>query len=307
MGRLFDTSPDNIGLHIKNILAEGELAACSATEDFPVAAADGKHYRVKHYSLDAIIAVGYRVNSKRATAFRRWATGVLRDFVLRGYVTDRKRMENGAFLCEDYFDRLLEEIRMIRLSERRFRQRITDIYATAMDYDKSAPMTGEVFAKVLNKTRPAAYGHAAAVPVCEGAGFEKEPMGLTTRAGGPSGGMVKSDAGVAGNHPKEKEIGGLGLIVNAYLDLAESRAKRRIPMTMDDWAKRLDIFLSADDREVLSDPGKIAAMIANDHAESEFEKCGVVQDRQFRSDYDRFLELEEQAADGGGKGAGDEG
>jgi hypothetical protein len=238
------------------------------------------------------------VNSKRATAFRQWATGVLRDFTLHGYVMDRKRMENGAFLDDDYFERLLEEIREIRLSERRFYQKITDIYATAMDYDSRSPITREFFAKVQNKMHYAVHGHTAAELIAERADADREHMGLTNWANSPKGKIVKSDVSVAKNYLTESEMDDLGLIVNAYLDLAESRAKRKVPMTMEDWAKRLDIFLSADDREVLRYAGRITAKIAKTHAESEFEKYRVMQDRLFQSDFDRFVELERQA---GGK------
>ncbi|MDR1608369.1 MAG: virulence RhuM family protein [Deltaproteobacteria bacterium] len=299
LGQLFATSSDNIGLHLKNIFAEGELTAGSVTEDFSVTSTDGKNYRVKHYNLEAIIAVGYRVNSKRATAFRRWATSVLRDYTLRGYVLDRKRLENGAFLDDDYFARLLEEIREIRLSERRFDQKITDIYATALDYDQSAPTTREIFAQTLDKMFYIVLGQTADA--------EKERMGLTTWASSPNGKIVKSDARVAMNYLTETEIDDLGRIVSAYLDLAESRAKRKIPMTMDDWATRLNIFLSADNREVLRDADKITTEIAKEHAESEFEKYRTTQDRLFRSDFDRFLDLEEHAANGGEEGADAEG
>lgn len=300
MGELFETSSDNIGLHLKNINKEGELDVDAVTEDFSVTASDCKNYVVKHYNLDAIIAVGYRVNSKRATAFRQWATGVLRDYTLRGYVMDRKRMENGAFLDDDYFERLLEEIREIRLSERRFYQKITDIYATAMDYDSRSSVTKEFFAKVQNKMHYAVHGHTAAELVVERADADKEHMGLTNWASSPKGKIVKSDVSIAKNYLTEAEMDDLGRIVNAYLDLAESRAKRKIPMTMEDWAKRLDIFLSADEREVLQDAGRITAKIAKEHAESEFEKYRVIQDRLFQSDFDRFVELEQQADSKGG-------
>jgi len=306
MGELFETSSDNIGLHLKNIKKEAELDVDSVTEDFSVTASDGKNYVVKHYNLDAIIAVGYRVNSKRATAFRQWATGVLRDFTLRGYVMDRKRMENGAFLDDDYFERLLDEIREIRLSERRFYQKITDIYATSMDYDKSSSTTREFFAKVQNKMHYAVHGHTAAELIVKRADADRKHMGLTTWASSPKGKIVKSDVSIAKNYLTETEMDDLGRIVNAYLDLAESRAKRKIPMTMEDWAKRLDIFLSADEREVLRDAGRITAKIAKAHAESEFEKYRVIQDKLFQSDFDRFVELEQQA-DGKDGGAGDEG
>lgn len=299
MGVLFTTSSDNIGLHLRNIFNEGELNAESVTEEFSVTATDGKNYSVKHYNLDAIIAVGYRVNSQRATAFRQWATGVLRDYALRGYVMDRKRMENGAFLGEDYFERLLEEIREIRLSERRFYQKITDIYSTAMDYDPNAPTTQAFFAKVQNKMHYAVHGHTAAELIVQRADHTKERMGLTTWAKAPGGKNLKSDVVVAKNYLSEAELEDLSLIVNAYLDLAESRAKRRVPMTMDDWAKRLDIFLSADERQVLEDAGSISAEIAREHAEGEFEKYRVIQDRLFRSDFDTFAALEKRKEDTG--------
>jgi hypothetical protein len=297
MGELFTTSGDNIGLHLRNIFKEGELNVESVTEEFSVTATDGKNYKVKHYNLDAIIAVGYRVNSKRATAFRQWATGVLRDYALRGYVMDRKRMENGAFLDEDYFERLLEEIREIRLSERRFYQKITDIYSTAMDYDRDAPITQAFFAKVQNKMHYAVHGHTAAELIVKRADHTKERMGLTTWAKAPGGKVLKSDVVVAKNYLTEEELADLGRIVSAYLDLAESRAKRRVPMTMEDWAKRLDIFLSADEREVLEDAGRISAEIAREHAESEFEKYRVIQDRLFQSDFDTFAALEKREED----------
>ncbi|MBL9132701.1 MAG: virulence RhuM family protein [Verrucomicrobiaceae bacterium] len=292
IGLLFETTPENVLMHLKNIFAGEELSEDSVAKIFLATAADGKNYRIKHYNLDAIIAVGYRVNSKRATAFRQWATGVLRDYALRGYVMDRKRMENGAFLGEDYFERLLEEIREIRLSERRFYQKITDIYATAMDYDRDAPITQEFFAKVQNKMHYAVHGHTAAELIVKRADHKKERMGLTSWAKAPSGKILKSDVVVAKNYLTESELDDLGRIVNAYLELAESRAKRRVPMTMEDWAKRLDIFLSADEREVLQDAGRISAEIAKEHAESEFEKYRVTQDKLFRSDFDTFVALE---------------
>ena len=294
MGDLFMTSSDNIGLHLKNIFKEGELIAALVTEEFSVTATDGKNYTVRHYNLDAIIAVGYRVNSKRATAFRQWATGVLRDYTLRGYVMDRKRMENGAFLGEDYFERLLEEIREIRLSERRFYQKIADIYSTAMDYDREAPITKEFFAKVQNKMHYAVHGHTAAELIVKRADHTKERMGLTTWAKAPEGKILKSDVVVAKNYLTEAELSDLGRIVNAYLELAESRANRRVAMTMEDWAKRLEIFLSADEREVLQDAGRISAEIAREHAEGEFEKYRVIQDRLFQSDFDTFAALEKR-------------
>jgi len=289
---LFDTSVDNVGLHLKNIYQEEELSENSTTEDYSVVRQEGNREvcrMIKHYNLDAIIAVGYRVNSTRATAFRQWATSVLRDFALRGYVIDKKRMENGAFLGEDYFEHLLAEIREIRLSERRFYQKITDIYATAMDYNKDAPITRQFFAKVQNKLHFAVHGHTAAKLIVSRADAEKENMGLTSWERAPLGKIVKTDVAIAKNYLNEQELESLGRIVNAYLDLAEDRAKRQIPMTMEDWAKRLDLFLMADDRVILQDNGKITHEIAKDFAESEFEKYRIQQDQLFESDFDKEL------------------
>jgi len=294
MGMLFDTSSDNIGLHLKNIFKDEELGKEAVTEDFSVTATDGKNYRVKHYNLDAIIAVGYRVNSKRATAFRQWATGVLRDFALRGYLIDKNRMENGAFLGEDYFERLLEEIREIRLSERRFYQKITDIYATAMDYDKKSPITREFFAKVQNKLHYAVHGQTAAEVIYDRANAEREHMGLNTWSLYPHGKILKGDVSVAKNYLTEAELKDLGLLVNAYLDLAERRARQRAPMTMEDWAKHLDLILQADGNALLQNAGKISAEIAKQHAEGEYEKYRVIQDSLFMSDFDKEVRDFEQ-------------
>lgn len=289
MGVLFDCSTDNISLHLKNIFKENELEENSVTEEFSVTASDGKTYKTKHYNLDAIIAVGYRVNTKRATAFRQWATSVLRDYAIRGYVIDKKRMENGTFLGEDYFEHLLAEIREIRLSERRFYQKITDIYATAMDYNKDAVITKEFFAKVQNKLHYAIHGHTAAELIVSRADAEKEHMGLTSWDQSPDGKIVKTDVTIAKNYLTEAELESLGRIVNAYLDLAEDRAKRHIPMTMDDWAKRLDKFLEADERDILQNNGKVTAQMAKSFAEGEFEKYRIVQDRLFESDFDKEI------------------
>ena len=289
MGVLFDCSTDNISLHLKNIFKENELDESSVTEEFSVTASDGKTYRTKHYNLDAIISVGYRVNTGRATAFRQWATSVLKDYAIRGYVIDKKRMENGSFLDEDYFEHLLAEIREIRLSERRFYQKITDIYATSMDYNKDAVITKEFFAKVQNKLHYAIHGHTAAELIVSRANAEKEHMGLTSWEKSPNGKIVKTDVSIAKNYLTETELESLGRIVNAYLDLVEDRAKRHIPMTMDDWAKRLDKFLEADDRDILQNSGKVTAQIAKSFAESEFEKYRIVQDRLFESDFDKEI------------------
>ncbi|WP_323018765.1 virulence RhuM family protein [Castellaniella sp.] len=241
------------------------------------------------YNLDAIISIGYRVNSLRATQFRQWATGVLREFAIKGYVLDRQRMENGSFLGEDYFERLLAEIREIRLSKRRFYQKITDIYATSVDYNKDAPTTKAFFAKVQNKLHYAIHGHTAAELIRKRADSSKPHMGLTSWAGAPEGKLLKTDVAVAKNYLTKDELDSLGRIVNAYLELAEDRARRKIPMSMEDWSKRLDAFLEFDEREVLQNSGKISAKLAQTHAESEFEKYRIVQDRLFESDFDKAV------------------
>lgn len=294
IAELFGTTKQNVSLHIQNILSEGELSAEATVKNFLTVRQEGSRQvsrSLEYYNLDMIIAVGYRVNSKRATEFRQWATAVLRDYAVRGYVIDRKRMENGTFLNEDYFEHLLAEIREIRLSERRFYQKITDIYATSMDYDPNAPTTVEFFAKVQNKLHYAVHGHTAAELIVNRADAQKEHMGLTSWENAPDGKIVKTDVTIAKNYLTERELEDLGRIVNAYLDLAERRAKRRIPMTMADWARHLDRILIADDMEILRDAGKITAEIAREHAENEFEKYRVIQDRLFKSDFDRQMEL----------------
>ncbi len=297
MAKLFDCSTDNISLHLKNIFKENELDERSVTEEFSVTATDGKTYKTKHYNLDAIIAVGYRINSIRATQFRQWATSVLRDYAIRGYIIDKKRMENGTFLNEDYFEHLLAEIREIRLSERRFYQKITDIYATALDYNKDAVITNEFFAKVQNKLHYAVHGHTAAELIMSRANAEREHMGLTSWEKIPVGKIVKTDVSVAKNYLNETELESLGRIVNAFLDLAEDRARRNIPMTMEDWAKRLDMFLEVADREILKDRGKVTSLMAKEFAESEFEKFRIMQDRLFESDFDKEIKLIEENQD----------
>ncbi len=289
ISELFGIDRTVITKHLKNIFESNELQEESVCANFAHTAADEKIYQTKFYNLDAIISVGYRVNSQRATQFRQWATSVLRDYAIRGYVIDKKRMENGTFLNEDYFEHLLAEIREIRLSERRFYQKITDIYATAMDYNKDAVTTKEFFAKVQNKLHYAVHGHTAAELIISRANAEKEHMGLTSWEKAPEGKIVKTDVSIAKNYLTETELESLGRIVNAYLDLAEDRAKRHIPMTMEDWAMRLDRFLEADDREILQNSGKITALIAKSFAESEFEKYRIVQDRLFESDFDKEI------------------
>ena len=292
MSMLFDCSTDNIGLHLKNIYAEGELSKEATTEEFSVVQKEGERSvtrKVLFYNLDAVISTGYRVSSTRATQFRQWSTIVLRQFAIRGYVVDKKRMENGTFLNEDYFEHLLAEIREIRLSERRFYQKITDIYATAFDYNKDAKMTKDFFAKVQNKMHFAVHGHTAAELIVDRADAEKERMGLNTWENAPDGKIVKTDVSVAKNYLKESELEDMGRIVNAFLDLAESRAKRHIPMTMEDWAKRLDIFLTSDERPLLEGKGSISAEKAKEFAECEFEKYRVIQDQLYKSDFDKNI------------------
>ncbi len=290
MSILFDVGVPAISKHLKNIFEDGELNDDSVISKMETTAADGKTYLTQYYSLDAIISVGYRVNSTRATQFRQWATAVLRQFAIRGYVIDKKRMENGAFLTVDYFDHLLAEIREIRMSERRLYQKVTDLYATAIDYNRDAPTTKRFFAMVQNKLHFAIHGHTAAELIVERADAEKEHMGLTTWENAPAGKIVKTDVSIAKNYLKGQELESLGRIVNAFLDLAEERAKRHIPMTMEDWAGYIDKFLSMDDRPLLTDSGSVSAAKAKLYAEAEFEKYRIVQDRLFKSDFDREIE-----------------
>ena len=289
MATLFDVNIPAISKHLKNIFESNELKNDSVVSKMEITASDGKHYQTLFYSLDAIIAVGYRVNSIRATQFRQWATNVLRQFAIRGYVIDRKRMENGTFLDEDYFEHLLAEIREIRLSERRFYQKLTDIYATSMDYNKDAPTTRLFFQRIQNKMHFAVHGRTAAELIVERANAEKEHMGLMTWENAPNGKIVKTDVSIAKNYLKEIELEDMGRIVTAVLEFAESRAKRHIPMTMEDWAKRIDAYLSSDERPLLDNAGSVSHEEAVLHAETEFEKYRIIQDRLFRSDFDRFL------------------
>ena len=288
MAQLFDVGVPAISKHLKNIFESGELDEHSVISKMETTASDGKNYDTTFYNLDAIISVGYRVNSVRATQFRQWCTYVLRQFAIRGYVIDKKRMENGSFIGEDYFEHLLAEIREIRLSERRFYQKLTDIYATAIDYNKDAPTTRLFFKKVQNKMHYAVHGHTAAELIIERANADKEHMGLTTWENAPHGKIVKPDVSIAKNYLKEVELEDMGHLVNAVLDMAERMAKRHIPMTMEDWAKRIDIILEAGGDAVLTEAGNITAEFAKSFAESEFEKYRIIQDRLFQSDFDRF-------------------
>ena len=295
MAALYNVEVPTINYHIKKIFKDSELQQDSVIRKFLITAEDGKNYCTNHYSLEMIIAVGFKVNSERAVQFRKWVNQIAKDYTIKGWAVDEERLKNGgSVLTVEYFDRLLEQIREIRLSERRFYQKITDIYATSLDYDRTAKTTKQFFAKVQNKMHYAVHGHTAAELVYDRADAEKPHMGLTTWAAAPNGKIVKSDVSIAKNYLSDKEMRSLERIVSAYLDLAEDRAERHIPMTMEDWSKRLDLFLMADDREVLQDAGKITAEIAKAKAETEFEKYRVIQDKLFMSDFDKYmLELEE--------------
>ena len=294
MATLFDVDKSGISRHIKKILSDGELSTDTTVAKIATVVNRGIRGEVEdeleYYNLDMVIAVGYRVNSRRATQFRQWCTFVLRQYAIRGYVMDKKRMENGSFIGVDYFEQLLEEIREIRLSERNFYQKLTDIYATAIDYNRDAPTTRDFFKKVQNKMHYAVHGHTAAELIVERADADKEHMGLTTWAKAPNGKIIRSDVSVAKNYLKQNELQALGRLVNAYLDMAKDMAERHIPMTMEDWAKRIDKFLDATNRDILQGAGSITAEYAKQYAESEFEKYRVIQDRLFRSDFDLLNE-----------------
>lgn len=286
---LFDSTKQNVGQHLKNIFEEGELLENSVVKNFFTTAEDGKQYNTAFYNLDAIISVGYRVNSQRATQFRQWATSVLRDFAIRGYVLDKERLKNGAFLSQAYFNDLLAEIREIRASERNFYQKITDIYATAMDYKTDDEITQTFFASVQNKLHFAIHGHTAAELIMSRANSKKERMGLITWKNAPTGKIIKTDVSVAKNYLNEKELKNLDRFVTMYLDYAETQAERNIPMTMKDWAGKLNAFLQFNEKDILRNAGKITQAIAKAFAESEFEKYRIVQDKLFESDFDKAV------------------
>ena len=289
IGVLFDVDVRTVSEHLQNIFNSGEVTESVVIRKFRNTASDGKSYLTAFYNLDAIIAVGFRVNSARATQFRQWAIGILRDFAIRGYVLDKERLKNGAIFDQAYFDNLLAEIREIRVSERRFYQKITDIYATAMDYSAEAETTQAFFATVQNKLHFAIHRHTAAELIMGRADSTKEHMGLTTWRNAPKGKILKPDVAVAKNYLTEKELKSLDRFVTMYLDYAEDQAERGIPMTMDDWAGKLDAFLQFNQRDLLEHPGKVTAEIAKAFAESEFEKYRIVQDRLFESDFDRMI------------------
>lgn len=289
IAKLFDKGRSTITEHLTEIFASNELSGDSVCRKFRLTASDGKTYNTKFYNLDAIISVGYRVNSLRATQFRQWATKVLRTFTVQGYVLDKNRLENGQIFDEEYFEHLLEEIREIRMSERKFYQKITDIYATSVDYSKDAKTTKDFFSNVQNKLHWAIHKHTAAELIVERADAQKPHMGLTSWRKAPDGKIEKSDVSIAKNYLSKEELEKLERFVTMYLDYAEFQAKKQIPMTMEDWATRLNKFLDFNEMEILQDKGRVSAEIAKSFAESEFEKYRVIQDRLFESDFDLFL------------------
>ena len=290
ISRLFDKGRSTITEHLNAIFAEGELDESSVSRNFRLTADDGKSYNTKFYNLDAIISVGYRVNSVRATQFRQWATKVLRKFTIQGYVLDKQRLENSQIFDEEYFEHLLEDIREIRMSERKFYQKITDIYATSVDYDKNSRITKDFFAQVQNKLHWAIHKHTAAELIMERANAEKLHMGLTNWRKAPDGKIEKSDVSIAKNYLSKEELDKLERFVTMYLDYAEFQAKKNIPMTMEDWSIRLNKFLDFNEVEILQDKGRVSAEIAKSFAETEFEKYRIIQDKSFQSDFDIFLE-----------------
>ena len=296
MATLYDVSVSAINQHLKRIFEDNELVEELVIKKYLITASDGKSYSTKHYNLQAIIAVGFKVNNDRAVRFRKWAGQIVKDYTIQGWTMDKERLKKGHMFTDEYFERQLENIREIRLSERKFYQKVTDLYATAFDYDKDAKTTRQFFKMVQNKMHWAVHRHTAAELIVERANAEKEHMGLTTWESAPDGKIVKADVTVAKNYLSEKEMSYLQRIVSLYLDYAELQAERRIPMSMEDWAKRLDGFLEFNGNELLMGPGKVSAEQAKLHAETEFEKYRIVQDRLFMSDYDKYLlELEHQA------------
>ncbi|WP_278590319.1 virulence RhuM family protein [Capnocytophaga ochracea] len=290
MGLLYNVDVRTINYHLQKIFSDNELDENSVIQDFRITADDGKNYNTKHYNLSAIIAVGYKVNSERAVQFRKWATQVIEEFTIKGFAMDDERLKNdGSILGKKYFEEQLQRIREIRLSERKFYQKITDIYATSVDYDPKATATQRFFATVQNKLHWAIHQHTASELIYERANAQKPNMGLTTWKDAPKGKIYPFDVVVAKNYLTEEEMAQLQRLVSAYLDMAEDMALRHIPMTMNDWEVRLNRFLEFADREVLQDAGKITAEIAHTHALAEFEKYRITQDRLFESDFDKFI------------------
>ncbi|HES7855111.1 TPA: virulence RhuM family protein [Streptococcus pyogenes] len=294
MAALYDVSVSAINQHLKKIFDDNELDESSVIKKYLITANDGKSYNTKHYNLQAIIAVGFKVNNERAVQFRKWSNQIVKDFTIKGWAMDDERLKNsGTKLTKDYFEKLLVKIREIRLSERRFYQKITDIYATSLDYDLSAKATKRFFAAIQNKLHYAIHGKTAAELIVDRANHKTKNMGLTTWEGSPDSKIHKYDVVVAKNYLNEEELNQMQRIVSSYLDMAEMQAERHIPMTMEDWEKRLNGFLQLWDKEILNDAGKVSAALAKKHAETEFEKYRIIQDRLYKSDFDKFLELED--------------
>lgn len=290
MGELYDVATHTVNYHLKKVFSDSELEEDTVIRKFRITATDGKIYNTKHYNLSAIIAVGYKVNSERAVQFRKWATTIIKEYTIKAYAMDDERIKSGgSILTERYFEEQLQRIREIRLSERKFYQKITDIYATSIDYDLTAQATKRFFAMVQNKLHWAIHGQTAAEVIVDRADHQKQNMGLTTWKDAPKGKIQKFDVNVAKNYLAQNEMAQLQRLVSAYLDVAEDMALRKIPMTMQDWETRLNKFIEATDREILQDAGKVTAEIAKAHAESEFEKYRIIQDRLFESDFDRLL------------------
>ena len=295
MAELFGTTRNNITMHLSNVF-EKELCENSVCKEFLHTAGDGKNYKTKYYNLDVIIAVGFKVNSKRAIDFRLWAINILKQYSVKGYVLDKERLKNGTFLNENYFDELLQEIREIRISERNFYQKITDIYITSLDYNVASPITKAFFKTVQNKMHYAVHGNTAAEIIVNRANHKKTHMGLTNWKNSPNGKIIASDVIVAKNYLTKEELKSLERIVTMYLDYAEDQAERHIPMTMEDWKDKLDVFLQFNERDVLDNPGKVSHKVAESFAFSEFEKYRIIQDKLFESDFDKFMiEMENEA------------
>lgn len=288
MADLFGTTRNNITMHLSNIF-EKELNENSVCKEFLHTARDGKNYKTKYYNLDVIIAVGFKINSQRAIDFRLWAINILKQYSVKGYVLDKERLKNGTFFNENYFDELLQEIREIRVSERNFYQKITDIYATSLDYNVASPITKDFFKTVQNKMHYAVHGNTAAEIIVNRANHKKAHMGLTNWKNSPNGKIIASDVIVAKNYLTKDELKSLERIVTMYLDYAEDQAERHIPMTMEDWKGKLDIFLQFNERDVLDNPGKVSRKVAESFALSEFEKYRITQDKLFESDFDKFM------------------
>lgn len=295
MATLYGISIPAINQHLKRIFTDGELVADSVIKQYLITAVDGKEYRAKHYNLQAIIAVGFKVNNPRAAHFRKWAGHIVKDYTIQGWAMDVDRLKKGHMFTDAYFDRQLQKIREIRLSERKFYQKVTDLYATAFDYDSKAKATRNFFSLVQNKLHWATHRHTAAELIASRANADVKNMGLTSWEAAPDGKIIKADVSIAKNYLNTEEMDYLERIVSLYLDFAELQATRKVPMSMEDWANRLDGFLEFNGSEILSGPGKISHEEAKLHAETEFEKYRIVQDRLYESDFDRFLAWENKA------------